>query len=184
MSRYVTKRLTFANTISVIALMVALGGGAYAVQIAPENSVGSKSVRNQSLRNADISKEAIRSGRIENGQVKAPDIGLNQVRTGEIKDEAVRGRDIRDGNVGAAELGTIVERSETIGISNGDSAGATVPCSATEKVTGGGAMWDTAEEDAVLLESARVGNGWTATGWHNAGGAEKLLTITAQCLAP
>jgi hypothetical protein len=36
-------RLTFANVVSVMALFIALGGGAYALTI-PANSVGTKQV--------------------------------------------------------------------------------------------------------------------------------------------
>ncbi len=182
MFRYVRSRLTFANTISMIALMVALGGGAYAVQIAPENSVVSKSVENRTLKNTDIAKDTIRSGRINDGEIASRDIGKGEVRSPDIKDGDVRSRDLRDGDVRAAELGTIIGRSETVGITSGDTGSKNVQCNPGEQVTGGGAQWDTTEENAVLLESTRVENGWTATGWHNAGGGQKQLTVTAYCL--
>ena len=66
--------LSFANVISVIALFVALGGGAYAVQVAKKNSVTTKSIRNSTIRSADIGSGQIKSSDIGSGQVKASDI--------------------------------------------------------------------------------------------------------------
>ena len=45
---------TFANVVSLIALFIALGAGAYAATAVPPNSVGSPQVRNGSLRVRDL----------------------------------------------------------------------------------------------------------------------------------
>ncbi len=59
--------LSFANVVSVIALFIALGGGAYAVQVAKKNSVKSSSIRNGSVRSVDIGKGQVRASDIEPG---------------------------------------------------------------------------------------------------------------------
>ena len=65
MVRRIKRCLSFANVVSVIALFVALGGGAYAVQVAKKNSVNSTSIRNGSIRSVDIGR----------GQVRVADLG-------------------------------------------------------------------------------------------------------------
>jgi hypothetical protein len=47
-------RLTFANVVSVIALFVALGGGAYAAFHLPKNSVRSKNIVNGQVKKPDL----------------------------------------------------------------------------------------------------------------------------------
>jgi hypothetical protein len=60
------RHLSFANLISLTALIVALGGAAYAVTIAPKNSVTSKSVKNKTLKGKDI-----KDGKLTGADVKA-----------------------------------------------------------------------------------------------------------------
>ena len=154
----------------------------YDTGVDPQNSVVSKSVKNRTLKNVDLAKESIRSGRINDGEVRTEDIGKDEVRTRDIKDGEVKSVDIRNGNVRAAELGTIVERTKTIAISNGETDGANVQCDPGDQVTGGGAEWGTPEEGAGIVQSHRVENGWEVTAEHNAGGGAKQLTVSAYCL--
>jgi hypothetical protein len=51
-------RLNFANVVSVIALFVALGGGAYAAFHLPRNSVRSKNLVNHQVKSVDLAREA------------------------------------------------------------------------------------------------------------------------------
>ena len=57
MSR-IRSHLTFANVVSVIALFVALGGGAYAAFHLPRNSVRSKNIVNGQVKAKDLAKPA------------------------------------------------------------------------------------------------------------------------------
>jgi hypothetical protein len=50
------RHFTFANTVSVIALFVALGGGAYAAFNLPPDSVRSKNIVNGQVRTPDLAK--------------------------------------------------------------------------------------------------------------------------------
>src|SRR5947207_13614898 len=52
-------RLTFANVISVIALFVALGGGAYAAFHLPRNSVRSRNIVNGQVKSADVKDNSL-----------------------------------------------------------------------------------------------------------------------------
>ncbi|HTR74440.1 MAG TPA: hypothetical protein VMH33_04175 [Solirubrobacterales bacterium] len=51
-------KLTFANAVSVLALFVALGGGAYAATQLPKNSVGSKQIKKAAVTPAKLSTAA------------------------------------------------------------------------------------------------------------------------------
>jgi hypothetical protein len=51
--------LTYANVMATIAVFLALGGGAYAAFNVPKDSVGSKQVKNHSLRAVDLKRGTI-----------------------------------------------------------------------------------------------------------------------------
>ena len=53
-------RLTYANVVATIALIVALGGTSYAVIALPSHSVGTTQVKDRSLRLVDLSRKAVR----------------------------------------------------------------------------------------------------------------------------
>jgi hypothetical protein len=64
MAAKLRSRLTFANVMSVIAVFIALGGGAYAVTTAPRNSVVSKSIKNGEVKNGDLGAGAVSGSKI------------------------------------------------------------------------------------------------------------------------
>jgi hypothetical protein len=77
--RAITERITYANAISTIALFVALGGAAYAVDEAAKNSVTSKSIQNHTIKSQDVADDALTGNdilesslQIEAGQDGAP----------------------------------------------------------------------------------------------------------------
>jgi hypothetical protein len=74
-------KLTFANVVSVIALFVALGSGAYAAFHLKRNSVKSRN--------------------IVNGQVKKNDLAANSVDGTKVKDDSLGGNDISENSLGA-----------------------------------------------------------------------------------
>jgi hypothetical protein len=45
-------RLTYANVISTLCLFIVLGGGAYAANALPKNSVGAKQLKKDAVRSA------------------------------------------------------------------------------------------------------------------------------------
>jgi len=74
------ERLSSAHVISLIALFVALGGGAYAATIAPKDSVNSNSVVDETLLGRDV----------KNGKLSGKD----------LKDQSVMGVDVNEGSLG------------------------------------------------------------------------------------
>ena len=79
-----TRRLSYANVVASLALMVALGGTATAAITLPNNSVGS----------AQIQTDAVRSPEIEADAVRSSEIQADAVRSSEILDESIRLPDI------------------------------------------------------------------------------------------
>jgi len=57
------RHLSFANVTSCLALFIALGGTSYAVIKLPRNSVGSREVKNRSLKAEDLARGAVRGVR-------------------------------------------------------------------------------------------------------------------------
>ena len=89
----VRRRLTFANVTSLIALFVALGGGAYAVSL-DKNSVKSKHIKDGQVKPGDI----------KDGGVRAADIGEGEVGSVAITDGSISASDIGTGEVGSAQI--------------------------------------------------------------------------------
>jgi hypothetical protein len=83
-------RLTFANVLSLIALFVALSGGAYALTI-PRNSVGAKQLKKNAVTAPKIKKNAVSSPKVRNGSLRGTDVG-NDSLTGADLDERTLAR--------------------------------------------------------------------------------------------
>ena len=74
MSRLDDGRISSAHLIATIALVVALGGSAYAVSKAPKNSVTSKSVVNGSLRGKDVKPGSITAAQVADESLTGADV--------------------------------------------------------------------------------------------------------------
>jgi hypothetical protein len=77
----IRSRLTFANVISVLALFVALGGGAYAVTI-PRNSVGAAQLRKNSVGRSELARKAVTSPKVKNHSLRKKDFKAGQLPAG------------------------------------------------------------------------------------------------------
>src|SRR5438046_663170 len=75
----IRRRMSPGMIVALVALFVALGGGAYAASHLSENSVGSKTIK----------KGAVKTRNLHNGAVLGRNIGDNQVKTPAIKNGAV-----------------------------------------------------------------------------------------------
>ncbi len=65
--------------IAVVALMVALGGTTYAVNVLPRNSVGNEQLRKNSVGNAELRKNAVTSAKVKNRSLLAVDFKPGQL---------------------------------------------------------------------------------------------------------
>lgn len=75
-------RVTFANAVSVIALFVALGSGAYALTRAPKNSVTSKSIKDGQVKTNDLASDSVISSKVKDGSLLSQDFASDQLPGG------------------------------------------------------------------------------------------------------
>jgi hypothetical protein len=75
-----TSRLTFANVIALLALVIALGGSAYAAVSLPKNSVGTKQLKKRAVTNSKLANRAVTGAKVRPGsltgkQIKSSTLG-------------------------------------------------------------------------------------------------------------
>jgi hypothetical protein len=75
------RRPSPALIISLISLMVALGGVAYAAVKLPKNSVGTKQVKKNAITTAKIKKDAVTGAKVKAASLTGADIDLNSLGT-------------------------------------------------------------------------------------------------------
>jgi hypothetical protein len=81
--RKLRQRLTFANVVSVIALVSALGlGTAWAATELEKNDVTSKIIKNGGVKTKDLGNNAVTSPKVANGSLLEEDFGAGQLPTG------------------------------------------------------------------------------------------------------
>ena len=78
----VRARLTYANVVSTLCLFVLLGGGAYAATKLKRNSVGSKQLKSQAVKTADLGRNAVTSPKVKNGSLLSDDFAVGQIPVG------------------------------------------------------------------------------------------------------
>jgi hypothetical protein len=103
--QWIRSHLSFANTISMIALFVALGGTSIAAVSLSKNSVGSAQVKKNSLKAADIGRNAVGASEIRSNSVRGGDVGDGSIGSLDIGDNAIGGGELADNSVGSGELG-------------------------------------------------------------------------------
>lgn len=80
--KIIRKYASFANVTSLMALMVALGGTAYAGVSLARNSVGSAQLKRGAVANSDIRGSAVTTGKVRNGSLRAVDFAPGQLPAG------------------------------------------------------------------------------------------------------
>ena len=90
--------------VALVALFVALGGGAYAASHLPPNSITTGMIINGQVKAADIGKNQVRTKHIKSGSVRKSDIRKNAITTGKIKAGAVESSDIADNAVTSSKI--------------------------------------------------------------------------------
>ena len=73
-------RLTYANVVATLALVLALGGGTvYAATKLGKNEVKSKNIAKGAVKNSDLGKNAVTSPKVKNGTIKTGDIAAGVI---------------------------------------------------------------------------------------------------------
>jgi hypothetical protein len=86
------KGLSYSNVVATIALLIALGGGAYAAVTLPKNSVKSKQIKNKTIKSKDLKKKSVGLG-----QLKA-----DAVDGSKVDDDSLKGVDIDESSLDVA----------------------------------------------------------------------------------
>ena len=102
--QWIRSHLSFANSISLIALFVALGGTSLAAVTLTKNSVGAKEIKKNAVGASEIKKNAVRAAEVNRNAVGASELRSNAVASGDIADNGVGGADLSDNSVGAGEV--------------------------------------------------------------------------------
>ncbi len=172
-----TRRFSYANVISTVALFVALGGVSYAATSLPVNSVG----------RAQLKPNAVNSSKVANRSLRAVDFAVGQLPAGPVGHSGPQGPAGPKGDPGAnGTNGTngatnVVVRS--LYLANGLGQ---VTCNPGERATGGGISSDNTLTVAARSEPAP--NTGTPTGWsgilRSLVGATPSGTIYVVCASP
>ena len=194
------RRPTYSGVTSTLALVLALGGGAYAATALPGNSVGSKQLKKNAVVAAKIKKNAVVAAKIKNNAVVEAKIKKNAVATAKIKDSAVNSSKVKNGSLTGTDiklssLGTVpsatnathagsaaaIDRAilrTAAGTTSGPTATATASCDTGYRpVSGGARVAD--EQNAFLVDSYPELGGWTAR--VATAGAPSAFTVYVIC---
>ncbi len=68
--------------VGYLALFIALGGVSYAAITLPINSVGSKQIKREAVKNSDLGKSAVTTGKVKNGSLLSIDFKPGQLVAG------------------------------------------------------------------------------------------------------
>lgn len=80
--------LTFSNAMSVIAVFIALGSGAWAIS---KNSVGPKQIKKGAVHKSDIAKNAVTSPKVADGSLLARDFADGELPAGQTGPPGIQG---------------------------------------------------------------------------------------------
>ncbi|HKP89111.1 MAG TPA: hypothetical protein VJT75_03970 [Thermoleophilaceae bacterium] len=73
-------RLSYANVVATLALVLAAGGGAYAATQLPANSVGSKQLKANAVTRAKVKGNAINGGKVADDSLAGDDIAESSLQ--------------------------------------------------------------------------------------------------------
>jgi hypothetical protein len=119
------RHASFANVVSLIALFVSLGGGAYAFTRLPPNSIGAKQLKGDSVGASELRANSTGSSELRAGAVKVAELAHQAVTAdalapsavtpGALADNAVTNGKLAQSSVGPAQVqdGTLAPQEFT-----------------------------------------------------------------------
>jgi len=97
-------RLSYANVMSTLCFFLLLGGGAFAANQLPKNSVGSRQLKPKAVKTGYLARNAVRTGKVALEAIRAGKLAKNAVPTNRIRNDAVTGAKIGNGAVDSAKV--------------------------------------------------------------------------------
>jgi len=114
MLQAIRRRLSPALVVSIIALVLALGGTSYAVFI-PAGSVGSRQLAPNAVLNSKLKAGQVTSTKLAKNSVTFSKLANNQFTADKIRNGTLLGEDLKDGTITGSKLDlTTVGRSATV----------------------------------------------------------------------
>jgi hypothetical protein len=185
MNRLSMWRPSAALVVSIVALMVALGGTSYAALMLPRNSVGAKQLKRGSVTGTKIKSGAVTAAKVRTGSLLANDFKAGQLPAGP---KGVPGPQ------GPPAGANAVVRSSSFVVGPGTEDGGFVLCHSGEVATGGGVtpggitagqifpLQSTPSDSQGLVASS----GTTPRGWrvivYNATGSPETGAVFTICV--
>ena len=80
----VRSHLSYANTMSTLAVFIALGGSSVAAVQLSRNSVRSEQIANGQVKGPDLARNAVSSVKVANGSLRADDFKAGQLKAGPV----------------------------------------------------------------------------------------------------
>jgi hypothetical protein len=166
-------RPSLSLVISVLALVIAMGGTGYAAAKINGGSIKAGTLPGSALKAKTVKGAKVRNDTLTGTQVKESTLGKVPA--------AATADTVAPGVVGSAALGEITRRSDAASIAAGTNGAATASCLPGERAIGGGN--DGSFSFRVIASRNTGPDAWTVYAF-NSGGSASTLTVYAYCLAP
>jgi hypothetical protein len=140
-------KLSYANVMSTIGVMLALGGTSYAAIKLPANSVGSAQIKADAVRASELAANAVSSSNVKNRSLLVTDFALGQLPTGATGANGAVGEKGPQGVPGppgpAGVVGALSVQREDFSVpDDGSPIGLQVDCPPATRIIGGGSSLD------------------------------------------
>ena len=174
---------TPSMAVSMVALIVALGGTSYAVAALPARSVGSKQLKPKAVAGTHIKSNAITSAKVKDGSLTGGDI--NEAALAKVASAAVADQAARAGVAGG--LDRVVYRVATVTVPGAPDPVTSTPGVATARcdpgllVVGGGVRLE--DNMSVVDSYPETAAAWTAHVNNDEVGVAHNATVYAVCIA-
>jgi hypothetical protein len=199
------RKLTYANVMSTLAVILLLVGGGTAVasnaaKNAAKNSVTSKSVKDNAIQSKDLRDgAAVGSADVVDGSLSGQDVQNNSltgddideskltlpassVGSGNVTDNSLTEADLGTGSVTSSELGPITRVESSVTVASGANGTGITTCPAGQIALSGGARSTGNIMTIFALSKENATEAWVAQA-NNASAGVATLTTFVYCLA-
>ena len=171
-------RPSYPVVASTLALVVSLGGGAYALSV-PKNSVGTRHLK----------AGAVKTSKIADGAVKTPKLADNAVTNLKLANDAVTSNKIEDFSVTDVHLDSSARKvynlnrkmSADISLTPNQATTVSVDCDPGQVAVGGGFYRSHADVE-IFWSYAQDANTWTVSG-HPGAASNRNLVAHVVCVS-
>ena len=165
---WMRRHLSYANVASTLALIMVLGGTAYAGASLARNSVGSGQLKRGAVANSDIRNNAVTSAKVRNGSLRAADFARGVLNTAASSTPGPRGLTGPAGPAGPqgaagvdgedGVMGPVTVQRTDVAMPDNTTTAAEVTCPAGQLAISGGASVDETSSDDIKMMVSRPGS--------------------------